>query len=66
MKPNAGLPTMVAGRARYTTTPEEFAGYVPALLKAGASFIGGCCGTRPDFIAAIARSLQTRTTDAPR
>jgi len=57
MKPNAGLPTMVAGRARYTTTPEEFVGYVPALLEAGANFIGGCCGTRPEFIAAIRRSL---------
>ena len=57
MKPNAGLPTMVAGRARYTATPDEFAAYVPGLIKAGASFIGGCCGTRPDFIAAIRRAL---------
>lgn len=58
MKANAGLPTMVAGRARYTTTPGEFVGYVPALIEAGANFIGGCCGTRPDFIAAIRRSLR--------
>jgi 5-methyltetrahydrofolate--homocysteine methyltransferase len=58
MKPNAGLPIMVAGRARYTTTPEEFVGYVPGLLEAGANFIGGCCGTRPDFISAIRRSFN--------
>jgi len=58
IKPNAGLPTMVDGRASYTTTPDEFAGYVPALVKAGASFIGGCCGTRPDFIAAVRRVLR--------
>jgi len=58
IKPNAGLPSMVDGRAKYTTTPDEFASHLPALLKAGANFIGGCCGTRPDFIAAIRRSLR--------
>lgn len=50
MKPNAGLPAIVDGRAQYATTPAEFAGFVPALLDAGAGFIGGCCGTTPEFI----------------
>jgi methionine synthase I (cobalamin-dependent) len=58
IKANAGLPTMVNGRAKYSTTPDEFAGYIPQLIQAGASFIGGCCGTRPDFIAAISRCLR--------
>ncbi len=58
MKPNAGLPIMVAGRPRYTTTPTEFSGYLPALIEAGANFIGGCCGTRPDFIAAARKVLR--------
>jgi 5-methyltetrahydrofolate--homocysteine methyltransferase len=53
IKANAGLPTVVEGRVHYATTPEEFSGYLPELVKAGASFIGGCCGTRPEFIAAI-------------
>ena len=53
IKANAGLPEMVDGRATYKTTPEEFAGYLPALLAAGAGFIGGCCGTSPDFIRAV-------------
>jgi methionine synthase I (cobalamin-dependent) len=57
IKANAGLPTMDDGRARYSATPDEFAGYIPELIQAGASFIGGCCGTRPDFIAAIIRCL---------
>jgi 5-methyltetrahydrofolate--homocysteine methyltransferase len=48
---------MVDGRARYSATPDEFAGYIPELIQAGASFIGGCCGTRPDFIAAISQRL---------
>jgi methionine synthase I (cobalamin-dependent) len=56
LKPNAGMPVMVDGRAQYTTTPEEFAALVPELVRLGAAFIGGCCGTRPDFIAAIRRA----------
>jgi len=53
IKPNAGLPVVVQGRAEYAATAETFAKYVPALLEAGAQFIGGCCGTTPEFIAAI-------------
>jgi methionine synthase I (cobalamin-dependent) len=59
IKPNAGLPEMIEGKVVYKTTPEEFAGFVPALLQAGASFIGGCCGTGPEFIRA-ARDTQRR------
>jgi 5-methyltetrahydrofolate--homocysteine methyltransferase len=58
LKPNAGLPRIVDGRTKYTTTPEEFAWHVPELVEAGASFIGGCCGTNPDFIRAICRSVK--------
>jgi methionine synthase I (cobalamin-dependent) len=50
IKPNAGLPELVDGRTVYRTTPAEFAAQVPALLDAGASFVGGCCGTTPDYI----------------
>ena len=57
IKPNAGAPELVDGRAVYRTTPEEFAAHVPALVEAGASFIGGCCGTTPDFIRAVCAVL---------
>jgi len=60
LKPNAGLPQIVDGRTTYTTPPEEFARHVPELIEAGASFIGGCCGTRPDFIQAITKILRER------
>jgi 5-methyltetrahydrofolate--homocysteine methyltransferase len=50
IKANAGLPTLIDGNAVYTTTAAEFACSVPAVLAAGASFIGGCCGTSPEFI----------------
>ncbi|HRT09451.1 MAG TPA: homocysteine S-methyltransferase family protein, partial [Candidatus Paceibacterota bacterium] len=39
---------------------EEFAGHIPALIEAGASFVGGCCGTSPAFIAAVCRVLAAR------
>jgi len=58
IKANAGLPEMVDGQVVYRTTPEEFAANVPALAAAGASFIGGCCGTGPDFIRAVVKALE--------
>lgn len=66
IKPNAGLPQLVEGRAVYAGTPEDFAGQVPALITAGANFIGGCCGTSPDFVSAICRRLGVDLRTAPR
>ena len=57
IKANAGLPEMVEGRTVWKTSPEEFATHVPALVRAGANFIGGCCGTGPEFIAAAKKAL---------
>lgn len=57
MKANAGLPELVLGRTLYRTTAEEFASHVPALVAAGAAFVGGCCGTSPDFVREIASRL---------
>jgi methionine synthase I (cobalamin-dependent) len=58
-KANAGLPEMVNGKTVYRNTPEEFVSYIPQLLEAGASFVGGCCGTSPAFVAAISRQLRS-------
>ena len=57
MKPNAGMPELVGGKTVYRTLPEEFASQVPALVEAGATFVGGCCGTNPEFIKAVRRVL---------
>jgi methionine synthase I (cobalamin-dependent) len=57
LKPNAGLPELIGGRAVYKTMPEEFSRFLPELIQSGASFIGGCCGTRPDFIRALKRQM---------
>jgi 5-methyltetrahydrofolate--homocysteine methyltransferase len=58
IKPNAGIPRLVEGEVIYDTTAEQFAGFLPALLDAGASFVGGCCGTDPSFIAALAERVH--------
>jgi len=59
IKANAGLPELREGRTTYAMTATEFAGYVPELLKAGANFLGGCCGTSPEFIRALRQKLET-------
>ncbi len=58
IKANAGLPEIVDGQAVYKQTPAEFAAHVAQLVEAGASFIGGCCGTTPEFIRAVAAALR--------
>lgn len=58
IKANAGLPKMIDDRPTYLQTPEQFADYVPRLIEAGASFVGGCCGTTPEFITAVKRTIR--------
>jgi len=53
IKPNAGLPVMEGAAIHYATTAEYFASYFAALRDAGASFVGGCCGSTPDFVRAL-------------
>jgi methionine synthase I (cobalamin-dependent) len=53
IKANAGLPEMREGAVVYSTRAGVFASYLPSLVEAGASFIGGCCGTTPEFIRAL-------------
>lgn len=56
---NAGQPVAEAdGRVSYTQTLEEYVRCVPDIVRAGAAFIGGCCGTTPSFIRAMARIIR--------
>lgn len=57
-QPNAGRPEMVAGRAVYRQTPEEFAADMMKMVEAGAGAVGGCCGTTPEFIRALRAKLD--------
>lgn len=55
VQPNAGLPNMIKGKARYDINEEEFANFIRELVELGVSIIGGCCGTTPRFIEEISK-----------
>ena len=57
-KPNAGLPHLEVGEVVYDATPEFMADVAHQLRQAGAQVIGGCCGTTPTHITAMARRLE--------
>jgi len=59
IKANAGVPELVGREVVYNTSPDEFASNVEGLIRAGADFVGGCCGTEPSFIAAMAGVLSS-------
>lgn len=57
IKANAGFPELVGDKVVYLMNAEDFAGFVPALIAAGANIIGGCCGTDSSHIKAIAKRI---------
>ncbi len=56
--PNAGMPRAVDGRNIYLCSPEYMASFARKFLKAGAQFVGGCCGTTPNHIRAMKSALR--------
>jgi homocysteine S-methyltransferase len=65
-QPNAGMPRSVEGRNIYLCSPEYMASYTKRFLRAGVQLVGGCCGTTPDHIRAMAGALRTTEARAPR
>lgn len=57
-RPNAGTPIEDASGLRYPRSPEQMACQVPELVAAGATLIGGCCGTTPATIAAFRQAIE--------
>ncbi len=57
--PNAGLPQRLEGRFVYAAGADYFAEVTPRMLEAGASIVGGCCGTTPAHVAAMRAVLDT-------
>ncbi|WP_308620441.1 homocysteine S-methyltransferase family protein [uncultured Desulfovibrio sp.] len=64
-EPNAGLPELRDGRTVFPMGPESFAQKTAAFAAMGARVLGGCCGTTPEHVAALARALDS-VTCAPR
>ncbi len=64
-KPNAGMPQIdEAGNAVYSMGAEEFAEHMLALRDAGATLLGGCCGTDPSYIRALRSKIDLDTASA--
>ncbi|MCY2927625.1 MAG: homocysteine S-methyltransferase family protein [Planctomycetota bacterium] len=53
IKANAGLPVLSAGKTTFPMGPADFAACASPLMAAGATFLGGCCGTTPQHIRAL-------------
>ena len=64
-KPNAGLPELDGMETVYRMTPEDFARTGKKLIEAGASMIGGCCGTTPAHIKALAEAVKDMPISKP-
>jgi methionine synthase / methylenetetrahydrofolate reductase (NADH) len=56
--PNAGYPSVVHGRNVYLSSPDYLREYAAAFVEAGAAIVGGCCGTTPEHIRAMAREVS--------
>jgi len=59
-RPNAGTPLRTPEGTSWPITPAEFADWTEHLVRAGASLVGGCCGTTPEHIAAARKKLEQR------
>jgi 5-methyltetrahydrofolate--homocysteine methyltransferase len=67
VKPNAGIPRVVGDAVIYDADPETLARHIRRYVDRGARIVGGCCGSTPEHIAAIAGALTTsvgRTLDS--
>ena len=65
-QPNAGLPHVEDGTTVFDVTPEAFAQAMDAMMDAGASIVGGCCGTSPEYTRLLAERVRARCVPTPR
>ncbi len=66
VRPNAGTPKKSGEEWIYPIQPDIMAKWIPPLMNAGATMIGGCCGTSPNHIAAFQKQLATDESDKPK
>jgi 5-methyltetrahydrofolate--homocysteine methyltransferase len=56
--PNAGIPKLVGNRTVFEVSPKELIDELKASLEAGASILGGCCGTTPEYIEMLSDRIK--------
>ncbi|MFI3226885.1 MAG: bifunctional homocysteine S-methyltransferase/methylenetetrahydrofolate reductase [Clostridia bacterium] len=61
--PNASYPTIVGNRALFSSNPSYFAKQMMEIISEGATIVGGCCGTTPEFIAEISKEISQISLD---
>lgn len=59
VQPNAGMPYLKDGKTHFPMEAAEFATFAPKLVAAGATYLGGCCGTTPAHIKALAEAARS-------
>ncbi|MFW6059046.1 MAG: homocysteine S-methyltransferase family protein [Phycisphaeraceae bacterium] len=59
LQPNAGRPMLIDGRETFAVTPAQMGAAVASLVKAGVRVVGGCCGSTPAHVRAMAEALAT-------
>jgi len=62
-QPNAGQPKLVEMKVVYDETPDQMVTGVVPLIRAGASIIGGCCGSTPDHIRAFRQAIDAHSAE---
>lgn len=65
VKANAGLPKVIEGKTVFTVGPEEFAEDIARCIEAGATYVGGCCGTTPQHIRAVSAKCEVLSAPHP-
>lgn len=65
IQPNAGMPQLVNGETIFPMGPDEMASWVPKLIQAGVSYLGGCCGTTPAHIRAVSQAAAKTGLPSP-
>ena len=69
VQPNAGMPYLENGETKFPMDAVSFGKWAPKLIEAGATYLGGCCGTTPDHIRELAKSIKSfegDVNDTPR
>lgn len=64
VQPNAGYPQIIQGRMVFGASPEYFASFAGAFVRLGAKILGGCCGTTPEHIRALAEAVENLPGEA--
>jgi 5-methyltetrahydrofolate--homocysteine methyltransferase len=65
-QPNAGIPELIEGKTVFSASPYDFSDGIRECIHAGATWVGGCCGTTPEHIRAVAAAVSSQLSAVSR